>query len=101
MCDFNIKEALNYKKAYEKILDSNLFDEEFYKENFFPFSNEDLLLHYLFKGYKEDFDPSMNFSTLRYLDNNPSVKKSGMNPLVHYVLWGKNENKKNLSVSFT
>lgn len=94
MCDFNIKEALNYKKAYEKILDSNLFDEEFYKENFFPFSNEDLLLHYLFKGYKEDFDPSMNFSTLRYLDNNPSVKKSGMNPLVHYVLWGKNENKK-------
>ncbi len=103
ICGFNIKKALNYKKVYDKISDSNLFDEEFYKENFIStyrtldnenFSNEDLLFHYLFKGYKEDFDPSMNFSTLRYLDNNPSVKKSEMNPLVHYVLWGENEGKK-------
>ena len=109
MSDFKLKKAFNYKKAYDKISDSNLFDEEFYKENFyssnasndesikenlFSSSDEDLLFHYLFKGYKEDLDPSMNFSTLRYLDNNPSVKKSGMNPLVHYVLWGENENKK-------
>ena len=89
---FNIKEALNYKKAYNMILHSDLFDEEFYKDNFYS-SDEDLLMHYLFEGYKEDFDPSLNFNTLRYYYAYPNVKKSNLNPLVHYVLWGKNENK--------
>lgn len=90
--NFNIKEALNYKKAYNRIVNSELFDEEFYKDNFYS-SDEDLLMHYLFEGYKEDFDPSLNFNTLRYYYAYPNVKKSNLNPLVHYVLWGKNENK--------
>ena len=90
--NFNIKKALNYKKAYNMIVNSELFDEEFYKDNFYS-SDEDLLMHYLFEGYKEDFDPSLNFNTLRYYYAYPNVKKSNLNPLVHYVLWGKNENK--------
>ena len=92
--NFNIKQALNYNKAYDKIIELNLFDENFYSENYSQFFTGDALKHYLFEGYKKNFDPSAKFSTKEYINKNPDVKKSNLNPLVHYVLFGKNEGKK-------
>ena len=62
--NFDIKKAIIYKRAYDMILEQDLFDNP-----------DDIIL--------EDY---------------PNVKKSGMNPLVHYVLYGKDEGKKIFSL---
>ena len=92
----NPKKAYIYYKAYTKINKLNLFDEEFYKETYpqLAETHMDLLIHYLFHGYKEKKLPSKYFDGNFYLNKYPNVKKSGMNPLVHYVLYGIHENKR-------
>lgn len=47
----------------------------------------------MFEGFKRGFDPSIKFSTNKYLNTYKNIKKAKMNPLVHYVLYGKNEGK--------
>ncbi|MEA5136748.1 MAG: glycosyltransferase [Candidatus Fimivivens sp.] len=47
--------------------------------------------HYLMEGWKKYYNPSKKFSTIRYLFDNPDVKQSGMNPLVHYERHGRYE----------
>lgn len=92
---FNIKKAYLYNKAYDKIKELNFFNEKFYRETYPHLATVkmDLLIHYLFYGYKECKNPSEKFDNDFYLNNYPDVKKSGMNPLVHYVLYGENENR--------
>ena len=95
---FNLKKALIYKKAYEKITDWNLFDEEFYK-NHYPYNGEPLT-HYLFDGYKKGYEPSINFNGFEYLNTYENVKSSGLNPLVHYALYGIEEGKETFASNF-
>ena len=90
--DFNLKKAIIYQRAYNKIKEQNLFDESFYS-NYLP-DSDDLLVDYLFNGYENGFSPSLDFNGEKYLEDYPNVKKEGMNPLVHYVLYGKDEGKK-------
>lgn len=90
---FNIKKAIIYKRAYKKILNLDLFNEEFYKNHYSSYYSGDGLEHYLFYGYKKGFAPSLDFNSFRYLEEYPDVKKSGLNPLVHYALYGINEGK--------
>lgn len=90
--NFDIKKAIIYKRAYDMILEQDLFDEGFYSK--FSSNCDDLLSDYLFNGYKNGFSPSLDFNGEKYLEDYPNVKKSGMNPLVHYVLYGKDEGKK-------
>lgn len=90
---FNIKKALLYRKAYKKILDLNLFDEKFYKTQYNSTYSGNPLEHYLFEGYKKGFCPSLNFNSFKYLNQYTDVKESGLNPLVHYVLYGIKEGK--------
>lgn len=90
--NFNIKKAIKYKKASE-IINPDLFDSEFYAKRY-NIQDENLLLNYLFEGYKKGYSPSIDFNGEKYLEDYPNVKKSGMNPLVHYVLYGKEEGKK-------
>ena len=92
--NFNIKKAMIYEKAYEKILELQLFDENFYRKYYKGYFNGDALIHYLFEGYKKNFDPSKNFNTEKYLNTYPDVKKGDMNPLAHYALYGINEGRK-------
>ena len=47
--------------------------------------------HYLETGWKLGYDPSKEFSTEFYLQENQDVKEAGINPLMHYELYGKNE----------
>lgn len=49
--------------------------------------------HYSLFGWKQGKDPSAEFSTQFYLDNNPDVAEAGVNPLFHYVVAGTNERR--------
>ncbi len=76
------------------ILKTDLFDEKFYNKNYSNYYSGNPLEHYIFEGFKKGFDPSIKFSTKKYLNKYKNVKKANMNPLVHYVMYGKNEGKK-------
>jgi hypothetical protein len=51
-------------------------------------------------GWKEGRDPSSRFSTSFYLQNNPDVRQSGTNPLLHYVRFGKKEGRQPKEAAF-
>lgn len=66
------------------------FDENFYnKQVARSFSAIDAARHYLGKGWKLGLDPSLEFSTKAYLRFNPDVVEADMNPLLHYIRFGK------------
>ncbi|GJD60553.1 rhamnosyltransferase WsaF family glycosyltransferase [Methylobacterium frigidaeris] len=50
--------------------------------------------HYLREGWRKGLDPSPNFNTKFYLDNNRDVRTLGINPFVHYIKFGRLEGRK-------
>lgn len=84
---FNPKKAKKYMESYDKIMESGLFDKNYYLKAYphIAKSGMDPLVHYLFYGYKEDKNPSAQFNLKRYLEEYPEIKKMGLNPLVHYI----------------
>ena len=91
----NIKKFYVYKKYYDSLKTSELFDEFYYSKKYPSVKKSGLnpLIHYIFFGFKEGKLPSFKFDGNYYLKAYKNVRKSGMNPLVHYVLYGKNEGK--------
>lgn len=80
--------------SFNKIQNSENFDASFYISNYnINISKEYALLHYLDIGFKENKNPSEEFDGNKYLKDNPDVKKSGLNPLTHYELFGKHEGR--------
>ncbi|MBQ6217574.1 MAG: hypothetical protein IJK53_09360 [Erysipelotrichaceae bacterium] len=69
---------------------SRFFDKEWYREKYGIQS--DPAAHYLNEGWLKDYDPSSSFSTKDYLINNPDIQ--GINPLLHYEIYGKNEGRR-------
>jgi len=69
---------------------SRFFDKEWYREKYGIQS--DPAAHYLNEGWLKDYDPSSSFSTKDYLINNPDI--TGINPLLHYEIYGKNEGRR-------
>lgn len=53
----------------------------------------DPFIHYLEEGYKKGYNPSPDFNTNIYFDMYPDVKEANINPLLHYELYGKNEQR--------
>lgn len=51
------------------------------------------LLDYAQSGWKKGLDPARNFSVSAYLAENKDVKKSGAEPLAHYLAFGQRENR--------
>ena len=49
--------------------------------------------HYLFSGAQEGRDPGPVFSTSGYLETYPDVLASGVNPLLHYLKFGRAEGR--------
>ncbi len=49
------------------------------------------LPHYLVSGAARGKDPSLRFSNAKYFGSNPGVRESGINPLAHFLLYGKQE----------
>lgn len=79
--------------AYKKIKELNLFDNEFYISEYNYNLNVDPLLHYIYKGYKENKNPSSSFDGEFYANKYYEIKKYDMNPLVYFVLYGQFEGK--------
>lgn len=50
-------------------------------------------VHYYYHGWRENRNPTPNFSTRFYLDANPDVAASGHNPYWHYLCYGKSEGR--------
>lgn len=77
---------------YEIIKNSGLFDEDWYLLNY----NEvigDPIRHYIDIGSKVNYNPSPSFDCEWYLDKYDDVKKSNLNPFVHYIKYGQYENR--------
>lgn len=49
--------------------------------------------HYLMFGGFEGRDPGPNFDSSFYLEQYPDVARSKVNPLAHYLLYGRDENR--------
>jgi glycosyltransferase involved in cell wall biosynthesis len=73
-----------------------MFDASFYARTNpgLATSESELDAHYLHTGWRQYRDPCPAFSTSLYLRAYPDVAASGLNPLVHYLLYGKYEKRK-------
>lgn len=52
------------------------------------------ILHYLVGNYNYFLDPVYSFNTLSYVSQHDDVKRSRMNPYLHYIRYGKSEQRK-------
>lgn len=80
------------KENIKLIRKSKYFDEKYYKLEC-PKAKGDLCKHYYYYGWKEGKSPSFDFSNNFYLKNYKDVEDAGINPLLHYLKFGKNENR--------
>ena len=90
-----LTESIPENIEFELIKNSGCFDISFYLDQS-PQHIEDYthpILHYLDIGTKQNLDPSSDFSTSYYLNNNLDVAESGLNPLHHFILYGKSEGR--------
>ena len=82
-----------YEEFHSAILNSPYFDGEWYKSNY-DIGDMDSLDHYLNIGFVLGYNPGPNFSTKDYYEANEDVEEYGMNPLAHYEIYGRKENRK-------
>ncbi|MCJ2078918.1 hypothetical protein MKK68_25330 [Methylobacterium sp. E-016] len=78
-----------------EILRAN-FDPIFYRfqyEHLSSLSDEQLLRHFFYVGWFEGLNPNAWFDTSSYLEMNEDVRTSGMNPLLHFMLSGRQEGR--------
>jgi len=87
---------LNEIIQYILIKNSSLFDKDFYLN-----TNPDVrdsginpIMHYIKFGWKENRDPSPEFSTSWYLKTYKDVKEANINPLFHYLKYGIKESRR-------
>jgi lipopolysaccharide biosynthesis protein/glycosyltransferase involved in cell wall biosynthesis len=74
---------------------SGLMDERWYFQTYPELKDviEDAAQHYILNGALAFKNPGPNFDTEFYLSENPDVKPSKINPLVHYIKYGKSEGR--------
>ncbi|KAF1708916.1 hypothetical protein CSC70_12540 [Pseudoxanthomonas kalamensis DSM 18571] len=77
------------------VVDSGLFDLDWYLRRHPGVSTiEDAIAHYLSAGASADLDPGPEFSSNHYLSVNPDVAAADMNPLLHYLQFGRVEGRR-------
>jgi hypothetical protein len=70
------------------------FDAVYYREHTLGLPpNADLATHYMTEGWRQGRNPSAWFDTERYLAANSDVAAAGVNPLVHYLQYGRAEGR--------
>lgn len=86
--DLTLIEFIN-SKSREIILESELFDEDYYVSTYpdVKFSKFSPLDHFLNFGVNEYCNPNNNFNTKEYLSNFMDLKHFNINPLVFYILY--------------
>jgi glycosyltransferase involved in cell wall biosynthesis/GT2 family glycosyltransferase len=86
----DIRELAHYAYIFDVSYYKNqLTDEESGKIN----SLGNCLQHYCTKGWKSGIDPSPLFETNNYFSKYPDIKKSGLNPMVHFLKFGIKEGR--------
>lgn len=80
-------------EIYRTIENSPLFNREWYCKTYNIPEGEDALEHYLQKGWKLGYNPSVNFCTEEYLNANSDVRNANKNPLAHYLMSGQKEGR--------
>ncbi|MCD7818909.1 MAG: hypothetical protein LUH07_07645 [Lachnospiraceae bacterium] len=71
---------------------SPLMDERWYAMMYGVDQNQ-AIEHYCTIGWKHLFDPSLQFSTQDYLQDYPDVAQAGVQPLVHFEVYGRREGR--------
>lgn len=84
------------------ITESKWFNRNWYVDSYpeLNISSNMAVKHYYLFGVSEEKDPCPFFSTLFYLANNPDIVNSGMNPLFHYIKFGRSEGRAILSSKY-
>lgn len=77
------------------IRNSGYFDREWYvSKNVGGLKIQgDAVIHYLQHGRHHGFEPGPHFSARQYLARYPDVAADGIDPLLHYLLYGRDENR--------
>jgi glycosyltransferase involved in cell wall biosynthesis len=76
----------------ELVRNSGLFNENWYRAQY-PAVADDPVLDYLQDGYRQHRNPGPGFDTAFYLQTYQDVADAGINPLVHYILYGVDEGR--------
>ncbi len=92
-CDIGEKRVVKNNNVFKQIRNSGYWDEAYYLSQVSDVPASDALEHYLNIGWKDSKNPSPKFDTKAYLQKNPDVAESGINPLMHYVLHGQHEKR--------
>ncbi|MEO3474820.1 glycosyltransferase [Roseomonas sp. CAU 1739] len=71
-----------------QVRESGIFMEGWYRATYGLPANIEPIEHYLYVGVRSNFRPNPFFDGDHYLERNGDVAKAGMNPLMHYVLYG-------------
>jgi len=77
------------------IQESELFDAGWYIKYYgLDLGNKEAAVqHYLKYGVEKGLNPSVRFDANLYLARNPDIKRAGVNPLLHYLKFGRNEGR--------
>ena len=78
---------------YFKVLNSDYFDYDWYRDTYGLKDNTDSVIHYLLIGSLKGYDPGPNFSVDEYYECNEDVKEKGVDALLHYERYGRKENR--------
>jgi glycosyltransferase involved in cell wall biosynthesis/GT2 family glycosyltransferase len=72
------------------------FDFDFYRSmnTDLEGTDEELLKHFMHRGWKEWRDPNAEFSCAFYLEAYQDIARNGANPFLHYILFGKSEKRR-------
>lgn len=79
-------------RDYNIIAGSRMFDADFYRARYSVYLGDPIDHYYRF-GWLLGYDPSAFFSTQDYLNLYLDVRKASINPLVHYLVYGRKEGR--------
>jgi GT2 family glycosyltransferase/glycosyltransferase involved in cell wall biosynthesis len=91
-----MKKEVYSVEEYSLVAGSVHFDAEYYANNCPELGEEDPAAHYLRSG--DLYNPSASFDGLAYLEINDDVRNAGLNPLVHYLRYGRAEGRRMVAV---
>ncbi|UZF91299.1 class I SAM-dependent methyltransferase [Bosea sp. NBC_00550] len=83
------------RKNQKIVLESGLFDRDYYLNAYddVRLSGMDPIAHFVRFGFVELRNPNSTFDTASYLLKNRDVMDAKINPFIHYILYGKRENR--------
>lgn len=81
-------------EGVKRSLDPNpLFNSQWYHARHPESLDMGALRHFMSAKVSRALRPSPLFESDQYLDSNPDVRSAGINPLAHYLKWGRHEGR--------